>query len=352
MAMFISYATSRRSEANRLAEVLGAEGIPTFLAHENLVYGQPWPRALATAVDNSEALVVLVCQDSNQSDWVEREVTRAIEIKIPVLPVRLEHVDRGVLPFLLGPTQALEWDGHDRDSLSRLVADLRRVNSQGPNVRRSIRRTAPVSGPGGAGAETAPAGNDPAMPTAAEVPEVDTAKTLNGDKVATVFAAATEKAKSQTDQQLIRSVSTLRNSYDRKLKDLGSKHPSVIQARQRYVAAWVNFMHSILSSLPPVPNTVQLTRPRRILLGQLTRQAKYERFGTQFRTPRPGSRRERRLAALDDQTGADIADMLSNLVEPEDRRKIIVALGSGQTAPIETILRLLPAANLQAVRDC
>ena len=48
----------------------------------------------------------------------------------------------------------------------------------------------------------------------------------------------------------------------------------------------------------------------------------------------------------------DIADMLSNLVEPEDRRKLIVALGSGQTKPTETLVRLLPEADLARIRDC
>lgn len=346
MAVFISYATARRAEAVRFAELLETEGIATFLAHRDIAPGQSWPKAITRAVRSADAVTVLFCRESDQSRHVSREVTLADQFQIPYFPVRLETADADGLMYFFSTTQWFDWNGEDDRGLEALVAELQRVSGRADMTTVSDRaaRTASIE------ADIA----DADAADAADFREHDGFELdkFKRDGFDIVIAENAEKMKTFTDDQLVGMVLVLRDECDRLGNDLGSAHPSALPAAEQYAATWALLLNRTLQSLPSVDESVQLTRPLRVVLGRIARQAKYETFGTEFKTPRPGTKRERRLANLDDQTGAEIAGLLSRYVEPADRRKIITALRTGQTAPLETVIRLLPKADLAEARDC
>ena len=56
--------------------------------HDNLA-GQVWEEAIVDVIDSAKGMVVLLSHQSSESQHVRREVARAAECKIPVLPLRL-----------------------------------------------------------------------------------------------------------------------------------------------------------------------------------------------------------------------------------------------------------------------
>ena len=75
--VFLSYADSDRPLAKTLAKDLHAAGFAVWSDHEVLP-GDNWARKVADALEESEAMVVIVSPAAAKSKWVRREVEFAL----------------------------------------------------------------------------------------------------------------------------------------------------------------------------------------------------------------------------------------------------------------------------------
>src|SRR5688572_213678 len=87
--VFISYSTRDSSYATRLAEKLRAEGFDVWIDNNQLRSSEDWWRSIVLAIDACAAFVVILTPGSDQSKWVQREVTLADQREKPMFPLLL-----------------------------------------------------------------------------------------------------------------------------------------------------------------------------------------------------------------------------------------------------------------------
>jgi hypothetical protein len=72
-----------------LAEHLRSAGLQVWFS-DLIEYGTQWPREIEEKLDGASALVLVVTPNAKESDWVHRELNRALRTEKLVLPVLLE----------------------------------------------------------------------------------------------------------------------------------------------------------------------------------------------------------------------------------------------------------------------
>jgi len=107
--IFISYSRKNIEQANQMQQMLEAAGFTVWLDTKGIALGDEWIEEITSAIDESDAVLMLVSNESVQSEYAVREVKYAIEERKPVLAYHLDDVrlPKG-LRFLLGPVQHIE----------------------------------------------------------------------------------------------------------------------------------------------------------------------------------------------------------------------------------------------------
>ncbi len=86
--VFISYSRRDSAYARKLADHLLSLGFDVWI-DDRIDYGDDWWRAINRAIKACEVVVVVMTPDSDQSRWVQREITLADELAIPTYPLLL-----------------------------------------------------------------------------------------------------------------------------------------------------------------------------------------------------------------------------------------------------------------------
>jgi len=166
---FISYSSKDKITADTVCAVLEREGIRCWIAPRNVVAGMEWGECIIEAIEQSRVLVLVFTAEADASPQVRREVERAVNRGVSILPLRVEDVM---------PGRALEYfiaNVHWFDALTpplethlqNLVATIKTLLARPP-----ARRTASIPLSQLAELSKAPASGDPAAPakTAESVP--------------------------------------------------------------------------------------------------------------------------------------------------------------------------------------
>lgn len=90
--IFISYHSSNRLEAHELAAKLEVAGLSCWIAPESIPGGDSYGSVIMQAIKSSRVMVVVFSQRTNNSLWVPREVERAINYGLIIVPFRLENI--------------------------------------------------------------------------------------------------------------------------------------------------------------------------------------------------------------------------------------------------------------------
>jgi hypothetical protein len=95
--VFISYHSSDRNSARRIAGDLQQRGIEVWLDEERILVGDSIHSKVGCALNSSRFVVMLMSNNSFQSPWVEAEINSAL--------AREKHSGLTILlPLLIGPT--------------------------------------------------------------------------------------------------------------------------------------------------------------------------------------------------------------------------------------------------------
>jgi formylglycine-generating enzyme required for sulfatase activity len=124
--VFFSYAGPDKATALRLCELLEARGLRVWIAPRDVPPGANYAEAILRGIETSAACVVLLSAASNTSQFVEKEVERAVSKRKRLIPVRLEDVLPGpTLELHLSTAQWIDaWDGSLEDVAARLLPVL------------------------------------------------------------------------------------------------------------------------------------------------------------------------------------------------------------------------------------
>jgi hypothetical protein len=142
--VFISYSSHDKAVADAVCASLEARRIRCWIAPRDVLPGVPYAEALIDGLNQSRLMVLVFSNNSNTSPQVVREVERAVNKGIAIIPFRIENVV---------PSKAMEYfvsSSHWLDALTpplemhlQRLADTVQVLLSGGNT--SLADTAPTS---------------------------------------------------------------------------------------------------------------------------------------------------------------------------------------------------------------
>lgn len=89
---FISHSSKDKTAADAATAVLESHGIRCWIAPRDITPGEDWSEAILKGIGGSRVLVLLFSANANDSPQIKREVERAVNRGIPIIPMRLEDV--------------------------------------------------------------------------------------------------------------------------------------------------------------------------------------------------------------------------------------------------------------------
>lgn len=98
--IFVSYSSKDKPVADAICAALEARGIRVWIAPRDILPGMSWGEAIVDGIANSRIMVVVFSSNSNGSSQVLREVERAVNKGIGIIPFRIEDV---------APTKSMEY---------------------------------------------------------------------------------------------------------------------------------------------------------------------------------------------------------------------------------------------------
>ena len=99
--VFICYSARDKTVATAICAVLEAEGVRCWMAPRDIVPGADWGESIIDAINDARAMVLVFSSNANDAQQqIKREVERAVNESMPVIPFRIENVM---------PTKSLEY---------------------------------------------------------------------------------------------------------------------------------------------------------------------------------------------------------------------------------------------------
>jgi TIR domain len=140
--VFISYPHQDKTVADAACAKLEAEGIRCWIAPRDIVHGMDWGEAIVDAINGAKVMVLIFSGHANASPQIKREVERAVNRGIAIVPVRVENVT---------PTKSLEYFISTAHWLDAITPPLERHLKQLAVSVKTLMRMAP---PGQESAQT------------------------------------------------------------------------------------------------------------------------------------------------------------------------------------------------------
>lgn len=90
--VFISHSSIDKEIANAMCEKLESSGVECWIAPRNIMPGADYAEGIINGIEESSIIVLIISSKSNDSPQVLREVERAVNKRIPIVPFRIEDV--------------------------------------------------------------------------------------------------------------------------------------------------------------------------------------------------------------------------------------------------------------------
>lgn len=113
--VFISYSSHDKQIADAVCSALENSRIRCWVAPRDILPGKEWGEAIVEAIGNSKVMVLIFSASSNRSQQVLREVERAVNKNVVIVPFRIEDVL---------PTKSMEYFLYSTHWLDALTPDV------------------------------------------------------------------------------------------------------------------------------------------------------------------------------------------------------------------------------------
>lgn len=113
--IFISYSSKNKKTADAVCAALEENGMRCWIAPRDITPGKEWGEAIVTAISESKIMVLIFSAAANQSQQVLREVERAVNKNVIIVPFRIEDVV---------PTKSMEYFLYSTHWLDALTPDM------------------------------------------------------------------------------------------------------------------------------------------------------------------------------------------------------------------------------------
>jgi TIR domain len=119
---FISYSTHDKAAADAACAALESSGIRCWIAPRDITPGAEWGAAIVEGINDCRVMILIFSANANDSPQIRREVERAVNKGIPIIPLRIQDI---------APAHSLQYfigNVHWLDALTPpLEAHLRRL---------------------------------------------------------------------------------------------------------------------------------------------------------------------------------------------------------------------------------
>ncbi len=146
--VFISHSSIDKNIADAVCAALEDEGIRCWIAPRDIRPGDSWGASIIKGIEESRAMVIVFSTNSNESKQVMREVERAIQKNVVVVPFRIDGVEPSAdMEYFLSATHWLDAKTPEMDAhLAKLSATVKSIlNKSTPeNDTRTIAAPVPL----------------------------------------------------------------------------------------------------------------------------------------------------------------------------------------------------------------
>jgi hypothetical protein len=123
--VFISYSSKDKAAADASCAALESAGVRCWMAPRDITPGTDWGEAIMMALDHCRAMVLIFSASANSSPQIRREIERAVNRGVPILPVRIEDiVPTKALAYFMGPVHWLDAMTPPLDNHLRRLAEV------------------------------------------------------------------------------------------------------------------------------------------------------------------------------------------------------------------------------------
>lgn len=123
---FMSYSREDTAKKTRIIRELRERGVNVWVDVENLKPGTPtWEREIEKAIREATGIIVLLSPESNNSEWVRREVSFGEQHRKRIFPVLIEGDDHTSTPLRLASHQRVDLRTKFEAGLDELAAALK-----------------------------------------------------------------------------------------------------------------------------------------------------------------------------------------------------------------------------------
>jgi TIR domain len=98
--VFLSHSVKDKAVAEAIVARLEAGSVTCWIAPRDVLPGADWGESIIDAIESSRIMVLLFSQSANASPQIKREVERAVNKGLYIIPFRLEDIP---------PARALEY---------------------------------------------------------------------------------------------------------------------------------------------------------------------------------------------------------------------------------------------------
>jgi hypothetical protein len=107
--VFISHSAKDKVTADAVCAMLESEGVRCWIAPRDVLPSMEWSEAIIDAIEECRIMVLVFTANANESPQIRREVERAVNRGVAILPVRIEDVLPGKgLEYFIGNVHWLD----------------------------------------------------------------------------------------------------------------------------------------------------------------------------------------------------------------------------------------------------
>ncbi|HLO15451.1 MAG TPA: TIR domain-containing protein [Anaerolineales bacterium] len=122
---FMSYSREDANLQRRVIAELRGRGINVWVDIENLIPGSPaWEREIERSIRGAAGAIVLLSPESNNSEWVRREISFAEQHEMRIFPVLISGDEDDSVPLRLSNHQRVDLRRNFQSGLDELVNAL------------------------------------------------------------------------------------------------------------------------------------------------------------------------------------------------------------------------------------
>lgn len=134
--VFISYKSDEYEHANRIRSALQYNRISCWMAPESIGIGSDYASEIPNAISECRVFVLLLSPGAQESEWVPKELDKAISCKRIIMPFMIEKCElNNRFGFCLSNIQMIDGYTRNRDAaVQELVERIRFVLNPNPKV--------------------------------------------------------------------------------------------------------------------------------------------------------------------------------------------------------------------------